>query len=329
MVQGTAISFLHRDHLNSVKMVTNMAGAVTERTGYAAFGEPKPSTSLPKGFIGERPDPETGMQYLNARYYDPALGRFISPDDWDPTLPGVGTNRYAYAGNDPVNKSDPNGHVWPEVFMSPDARDELNATNAEIHDNLADQFDEQGQTELANEHRALADGFRNRVGSSTAGTAFTEGLDILASATEVPIGKGAVRATNLAVQTARDAKIASAVDRSGVPIINKAMAGKVHPVTGVPYDKLGFPVFDGLKVNIGKFSSRRVDEIVANRAKGFGRTPDGFTWHHYQDGKTMQLVESASHRGTPHTGGHSISEGGGYSSGGLSWASIKSFFGFK
>ncbi|MBD0417573.1 hypothetical protein [Oryzicola mucosus] len=37
--------------------------------------------------------------------------RFISPDDWDPTLPGVGTNRYAYAGNDPVNKSDPNGHA--------------------------------------------------------------------------------------------------------------------------------------------------------------------------------------------------------------------------
>jgi hypothetical protein len=36
--------------------------------------------------------------------------RFISPDDWDPTLPAVGTNRYAYAGNDPINKSDPNGH---------------------------------------------------------------------------------------------------------------------------------------------------------------------------------------------------------------------------
>jgi RHS repeat-associated protein len=111
MLQGNTISFLHRDHLATVKMVTNMAGAVTERLGYAAFGEPKPTTSLPKGFIGERPDVETGMLYLNARYYDPALGRFISPDDWDPTLAGVGTNRYAYAGNDPVNKSDPNGHV--------------------------------------------------------------------------------------------------------------------------------------------------------------------------------------------------------------------------
>ena len=41
---------------------------------------------------------------------DPAFGRFISPDDWDPVLEGVWTNRYAYAQNDPVNKSDPNGH---------------------------------------------------------------------------------------------------------------------------------------------------------------------------------------------------------------------------
>ncbi len=37
--------------------------------------------------------------------------RFISPDTLDPTQPGVGTNRYAYAQNDPVNKSDPTGHV--------------------------------------------------------------------------------------------------------------------------------------------------------------------------------------------------------------------------
>ncbi|WP_429941006.1 Tox-REase-5 domain-containing protein [Agrobacterium vitis] len=41
----------------------------------------------------------------------PANARYISPDGWDPTVAGVGTNRYAYAGNDPINKSDPNGHM--------------------------------------------------------------------------------------------------------------------------------------------------------------------------------------------------------------------------
>jgi RHS repeat-associated protein len=112
MIQGSTISFLHRDHLATVKLVTNMSGAVTERLGYAAFGEAKPTTSMPKGFIGERPDVETGLIYLNARYYDPERAQFASPDDMDPTKPGVGTNRYAYAQNDPVNKADPNGHNW-------------------------------------------------------------------------------------------------------------------------------------------------------------------------------------------------------------------------
>jgi RHS repeat-associated protein len=127
MVQGATISFLHRDHLNTVKMVTNMAGTVTERTGHAAFGEPKPASALPRGFIGERPDAETGMLYLNGRYYDPALGRYISPDDWDPTLAGVGTNRYAYAGNDPVNKADPNGHCF--FFCPSTTRPDVNIAN--------------------------------------------------------------------------------------------------------------------------------------------------------------------------------------------------------
>jgi hypothetical protein len=45
-----------------------------------------------------------------------ANARFISPDTWDPTLPGVGTNRYSYSENDPINKSDPSGHsVNPDV----------------------------------------------------------------------------------------------------------------------------------------------------------------------------------------------------------------------
>ncbi|WP_179298158.1 RHS repeat domain-containing protein [Mesorhizobium carmichaelinearum] len=111
-VVGTAKFFLHRDHLASVRMVTDSSGAITEATNYASYGERlNTGFQTQKSYIGERFDPETGLMYLNARYMDPVLGRFISPDDWDPTLPGVGTNRYAYAQNDPVNKSDPNGHA--------------------------------------------------------------------------------------------------------------------------------------------------------------------------------------------------------------------------
>ncbi|MCP3969204.1 MAG: hypothetical protein GY717_02555 [Rhodobacteraceae bacterium] len=62
--------------------------------------------------MGERLDRAAELIYLNARYYDPALGLFTSPDWLDPTTPGVGTNRYAYAGNDPVNRRDPGGNSW-------------------------------------------------------------------------------------------------------------------------------------------------------------------------------------------------------------------------
>jgi RHS repeat-associated protein len=71
---------------------------------------PSPALTISRGYIGEKHDPETGLIYLNARHLDPVLARFISPDSFDPVEPGVGTNRYAYAENDPINKSDPNGH---------------------------------------------------------------------------------------------------------------------------------------------------------------------------------------------------------------------------
>ncbi len=112
-IAGTSKFFLHRENLSSVRAVTTANGAVAETTAYLPYGEPtNTGMATQKGYIGERHDPETGLVYLNARYLDPKLGRFISPDDWDPTLEGVGTNRYAYADNDPVNKSDPNGHSY-------------------------------------------------------------------------------------------------------------------------------------------------------------------------------------------------------------------------
>ncbi|WP_164755338.1 RHS repeat-associated core domain-containing protein [Mesorhizobium sp. M7A.F.Ca.US.014.04.1.1] len=110
-VTGTTKAFLHRDHLASVRMVTDSTSAIVEQTNYATYGERlNTGFQTQKSYIGERFDPETGLLYLNARYMDPVLGRFISPDDWDPTKQGVGTNRYVYAQNDPVNKADNNGH---------------------------------------------------------------------------------------------------------------------------------------------------------------------------------------------------------------------------
>ena len=59
-------------------------------------------------------DAETGLYYLNSRYYDPEIGRFISPDSLkylDPTY-NNGLNLYAYCGNNPVMHVDPNGTLF-------------------------------------------------------------------------------------------------------------------------------------------------------------------------------------------------------------------------
>ncbi|MEX3010524.1 RHS repeat-associated core domain-containing protein [Hoeflea sp. TYP-13] len=52
--------------------------------------------------------------FKQARALDVQMVRFISPDDWDPNIPGVGPNRYSYSQNDPINKSDPSGHQFAD-----------------------------------------------------------------------------------------------------------------------------------------------------------------------------------------------------------------------
>ena len=71
-----------------------------------------------RGVIGQHSDRDAGPLSPNARYMDPRLGLFTSPDWLDPPIPGVGTNRYAYAANDPVNKLDPGGNSWRDFVRS-------------------------------------------------------------------------------------------------------------------------------------------------------------------------------------------------------------------
>ncbi|MEP2717614.1 RHS repeat-associated core domain-containing protein [Pseudophaeobacter sp.] len=90
-----------------------------ERVGtvpYAPFGIPRDwvsdiaASAEDHAYIGERFDAAVGLIFLNARYYDPELGLFTQPDWFEVTKQGVGTNRYAYSGNDLINFSDPEGN---------------------------------------------------------------------------------------------------------------------------------------------------------------------------------------------------------------------------
>ena len=67
----------------------------------------------PLRYRGYYYDSETGFYYLQSRYYDPEIGRFINADSYASTdATGLlSTNMFAYCENDPVNKSDPTGEV--------------------------------------------------------------------------------------------------------------------------------------------------------------------------------------------------------------------------
>ena len=73
----------------------------------------------PLRYRGYYYDSETGFYYLQSRYYDPEIGRFINADSYASTdATGLlSTNMFAYCENDPVNKSDPTGDVLLEMML--------------------------------------------------------------------------------------------------------------------------------------------------------------------------------------------------------------------
>ena len=104
---GTALSYYHFDGLGSVVKTTNGAGAVTLTRQYDAWGSLETGANeAGYAFTGREWDPETGIYYYRARYYDPKLGRFISED---PIGLSDGPNKYAYVQGNPVGRLDPYG----------------------------------------------------------------------------------------------------------------------------------------------------------------------------------------------------------------------------
>ena len=108
-------SWLLGDHLGSTSMVANASGVMVSEVRYSAFGEVRDSSGTMTTdylYTGQREEAEVGLYYYVARWYDPAIGRFIQADSVVPN-PGsaVGFDRYSYAYNNPVIFSDPSGHV--------------------------------------------------------------------------------------------------------------------------------------------------------------------------------------------------------------------------
>jgi RHS repeat-associated protein len=111
-VGGTA-NYYGYDGNGSTRFLTSTSAAVTDTYAYDAFGVLLTSAGTTANFYrysGEQYDPNLGFVYLRDRYLNPNSGRFMSRDSYagkifDP--PSL--HRYTYAGNDPINHSDPTG----------------------------------------------------------------------------------------------------------------------------------------------------------------------------------------------------------------------------
>ena len=125
--------FYHSDHLGSAQLVTDCNGDEYQRIEYTPYGETwidlKTQISLiaklPYKFSAKELDEETGLYYYGARYLDPRMSRWISADpamntgeyfsNPDAGMGGiynhVNFNLYHYAGNNPINYTDPDGRM--------------------------------------------------------------------------------------------------------------------------------------------------------------------------------------------------------------------------
>jgi RHS repeat-associated protein len=109
--------YFHFDALGSTTALTNASGTVSATMLYDAWGNQRAITGSGHGnyrFTGSERDATTGLYHMGARFYDPAIGRWLSEDPVQDTHFEPATlNFYAYALNNPVLHTDPDGKaVW-------------------------------------------------------------------------------------------------------------------------------------------------------------------------------------------------------------------------
>jgi RHS repeat-associated protein len=114
---GGTVTYVYTDPQGTPLAETDASGNITATFEYTPYGTYAPQgTSAPgpapkgPGYTGHVSDPETNLVYMQARYYDPVTGHFLSID---PVTPSPGDafnfNRYAYVDNNPIMGMDPTG----------------------------------------------------------------------------------------------------------------------------------------------------------------------------------------------------------------------------
>ena len=132
MRTGGQTYYLLNDHLTSTAITTNASGARLTELRYYAYGGTRydaGSQMTIYRYTGQRIETGTGLYDYGARWYDPAIGRFLAPDSIVPN-PGdsQSLNRYMYVLGNPLRYIDPSGNA-PQYPGDPDPNNAACATN--------------------------------------------------------------------------------------------------------------------------------------------------------------------------------------------------------
>jgi RHS repeat-associated protein len=110
---GSLANVKRHDYLPFGEELSAGQGVRTTTLGYGA------ADGVRQKFTSQERDNETGLDYMHARYFASAQGRFTSADSVaGSTSNPQSLNRYAYVGNNPLNFSDPTGHM-PSIHLNP------------------------------------------------------------------------------------------------------------------------------------------------------------------------------------------------------------------
>jgi RHS repeat-associated protein len=220
------VSWLLADHLGTVRDLVDNSGTVVNHITYDSYGnvlaQTHPEIATRFLFTGREFDPETGLYYYRARYYDPKAGRFIS---MDPIRFRAGANLYRYVGNAPHLFTDPQGKAPPPPGFF-EAVTKIWDAPYEVATKLTDLAAEQLEVTI-NEVNTLVSGE-----GGLAGAAKTE-ANALANALE------SKAATVVDTAASEATTVVDAVASEAATVVDAAASEAVTVVEGVATEAIG------------------------------------------------------------------------------------------
>jgi RHS repeat-associated protein len=327
-VDDSTFSFEYhlKDHLGSVRVAfvpTTGGTEVVQENSYYPFGAPiadlswSPKSTNRYGYNGKEHIKEFELDWvdLGHRIYNPLRAQFSTSDRFAEKYYSL--SNYSFAAGNPIKIIDMNG----DSTVLAGWNNSVGSFNQNFHNGVMDRVENPmlllndlnnmagGILQLLADFTGISDLFGTNQTAAAIDNAISEVSNIPNMSAE-EVGSMLAGVSIFAIETAATRKIPLGEIRA---IRNVGLAGKVHPKTGVPFDKAGFPDFSnhlykgGInEVKIAPTGNRLTDAIEANKVAGYGFTPKGYTWHHHQSIGKMQLVETKIHSQTGHTGGFEL-----------------------